>query len=267
MIDRVSCVVCGESEFREIAIARQYTGDQPIHICWNCGMVQVLARRTPEEIFKAWRFALPGGPVYRSAYPAVEARHSYVASFLQTLWWPDRPSPILDVGGGGKEKFVKKLRKWHSWVASEWNDMAEDLAYVSNQKFRTLTLNWVLENCGNPNAAVTACLNVLQPDGKIVVATGSRILTPFKKPLWAYLGPGQQDQHAFRFSVNTLRGLLARNGLKAASVNSYIDSDWLVIAAARGRETEACKDDPAAVIDYFERWHRDTEQFYPRKAA
>lgn len=262
----IVCIVCDGKAFREIAVAKLYTGGKPIHVCERCGMVQVLARRSPADIFDAWKPTRPGDHTYRSAYAAVDARHSYVASFLQTIWWPDRPNPVLDVGSGKDGRFVKKLRKWWGWRADDYDGMAEDLIHVPS-RYNTVTLNWVLENCADPGGVIEGCKHIMERDGKLVVATGSRISVPFKKPLWAYLGPGDQDLHAFRFSHNTLRALLARHGLKTVAVNSFIDCDWLVVAAISGKAEDIQYDDATAVIDFFDRWHAETARYYPREAA
>ena len=105
--------------------------------------------------------------------------------------------------------------------------------------------------------------------GHLVVATGSRILVPFKKPLHAYLSSNPADTHCFRFSANPLRGALPESGFEATHVNRYLDPDSLVMIAARRSRTAAIPwhgDDWRQVVDFFRRWDRETCHHYPTSA-
>lgn len=59
--------------------------------------------------------------------------------------------------------------------------------------------------------------------------------------------------------------MLAVNGFETVATNRFIDHDVLCVIA-RKREPGASipwqGDDPAAVADFFARWHRETK-FYP----
>ena len=108
-------------------------------------------------------------------------------------------------------------------------------------------------------------LKLLKPNGYIVVATGSRILVPFKKPLHYYISDYSGDTHPSRFSVNSLHNLLASSGFKESHVNRYIDTDYLVVAYQKTEKSakfEVRKDDYLKVIDFFRRWHKETADYY-----
>jgi len=132
-----------------------------------------------------------------------------------------------------------------------------------------VTLIWTLESSTSCRALREAASRILAPGGHIVVATGSRILVPFRKPLHLYLGPKPLDIEPLRFSANTLRGMLAVNGFEPSTINRFIDHDVLCVIA-RKREAGASipwqGDDPAAVVEFFARWHRETA-FYPPESA
>jgi hypothetical protein len=56
-------------------------------------------------------------------------------------------------------------------------------------------------------------------------------------------------------------------GFDITSVNRYIDTDHLVIIAkntGRSGFSLTRSDDPKKIIDFFERWDRDTQQFFPQ---
>mgnify|MGYP002844685809 FL=1 len=130
---------------------------------------------------------------------------------------------------------------------------------------------WTLENSHSCKVLVDAARTKLVDGGHLIVATGSRILVPFKKPLHDYLGlyngTSEPDLHSFRFSANSLQNLLESSGFDIISINRYIDTDYLVIIAkntGRSGFSPIRADDPEKIIDFFERWHRDTQQYFPQ---
>ena len=108
---------------------------------------------------------------------------------------------------------------------------------------------------------LSGAYKLLKDDGYIVMATGSRILVPFKKPLNLYFSKNPADTHAFRFSANTLQGILAVSGFEVKFVNQYLDSDILCMLAQKKKKSDKISwqgDDFIKVYDFFERWHRET---------
>jgi hypothetical protein len=135
--------------------------------------------------------------------------------------------------------------------------------------FDLVTMMWTVEACSSCVAMMQASHRMLKPGGRVCVVTGSRILVPFKKPLDYYLGPTPADAHCFRFSANTLVGLFAVSGFECATVNEYIDNDLLCMIGVKSDKSSIpwIKDDPDAVADFFERWHRETKDHYLRKPS
>ena len=96
--EQFDCDLCGSSEAEEIAVARRYTGGQPIHVCRGCGFVYVRRRRSAARIADDWSDEL-----YKTKYtariPAVKARHVFVAEFIDTtIGLKDKA--LCDIGGG-----------------------------------------------------------------------------------------------------------------------------------------------------------------------
>ena len=111
-----------------------------------------------------------------------------------------------------------------------------------------------------------AAHGLLRDGGHLVVATGSRILVPFRKPLHLYLSTNPADTHCFRFSAHTLGGLMAVSGFRPVHVNRYIDTDYLVMIGERTDRSRPIpweRDDARAVIDFFRRWDKETGDHYP----
>jgi ubiquinone/menaquinone biosynthesis C-methylase UbiE len=252
MTSENSCEVCGNTGFAEIKVAKHYTGDQPLHVCKVCGMVQVLDRRTSQEIYEDWIDQMPGDDVYLSADAAVAARHAFVMSFMG---FDDHT--IIDIGGGSGS-FAHRVELETDSSVDSYDGMAEDIDGLT--EYDVATILWTLENCGSANAVIEAAHRVTSDDGCIVVATGSRILVPFKKPLQFYLGKAPLDLHPWRFSANTLVALLMKHGYKVVETNRYIDSDYLVVVARKADMAGeiSLSDNFTQVIDFFDRWHEES---------
>jgi len=248
-----SCELCGHDEFQEIVILRDYTNYQPVHSCKDCGFVQVLERRTPKEIYEAWKNADPGDDVYKSARPAVAARHAYAAWFIKEHLDPEL---MLDMGSGDGMFSRQKI----PFLVDNWPGMAEE---YSGEKYEAVSLLWTLENCGSANSVLRAAREALHPGGHIVVATGSRLMVPFRKPLNEYIDDSPADMHPWRFSANTLKAILARNGFMPVRVNRFLSSEYLIVIARKENSEQPWRgDDYMAPVIFFNRWHKETLQYW-----
>lgn len=278
------CDLCGSEDAAEIEPARHYTNGAPLHVCRNCGFVFVRRRRSAAAIADSWSNEIFGS-AYTAHIPAVIARLTYVAQFVQQTLGVEGKR-LLDIGGGegvfldmvrgpeyGAKVFaVEPSGTYCKAMAGRGIDcfagtiedyLASDQAELGS--FDVVTVMWTLENCQSCRVMLDGAWDLLRDGGHIVVATGSRILVPFKKPLQYYIGPGNQDTHAFRFSGNTLRGHLAKSHFEVIESNRFIDNDILCLAARKADRTQEIPwqgDDPQAVLDYFDRWHAETKQFY-----
>lgn len=270
------CDLCGSSDAVEVPYARLYTNDQPIHICKICGFIYVKKRRTSKEIASEWSDNL-FGKNYTARIPAVKARQTYVADYIDSKI-NLKGKKIIDIGAGegqfleiakyqygaevfGIEPSYTNCAQMKNNGLDCFNGTIED--YISsryNKIFDIATIMWTLEACLSCRDMIVSARKLLNNDCYIVVATGSRILVPFKKPLWEYLRPNPPDTHAFRFSVNTLKALLTTCGFKVMHVNRYIDTDYLVILAevCDNIDVSLQGDNFLQVYDFFERWHRES---------
>lgn len=277
------CDICGSTDAIEVPHAREFTGDQPIHICANCGFVYVKSRRSAEEIAASWSDEIFGAG-YTAAVPGVAGRLSYIAEFVEQSVGL-RGRSVAEIGAG--EGFFLELAR-NRYGAEVFGiepsaangarmrglgiDCATSTieAYDGSRKgsFDLVAVLWTLENCQDLKSLLDGARRLLKPGGHVVVGTGSRILVPFKKPLWAYFSRNPSDTHAFRFSANTIQGALAVAGLETKQLNRYLDSDVL---CAIGRLAEGAiqwpHDDYLAVHAFFERWYADTVLYFPQASA
>ena len=106
---------------------------------------------------------------------------------------------------------------------------------------------------------------MLKPGGYLVVAEGSRILVPFKKPLHMYFSHLPVDLHPYHFSVNSLCNLLKVNNFKVEFINRYIDSDILCVIGKKMDNVPLQSyeiDCYLKIINFFERWDYETHKYY-----
>ena len=278
------CDLCGSSDAIEIEVARHYTDGQPLHVCKGCGFVYVRRRRSAKRIAEVWSDDIYGEG-YTARIPAVKARQVYVAEFLDTSIGL-KSKAVCDIGGGegqfleligtqeyGAKAFAiepspKNCKMMSAAGIENFCGSIED--YRASPKFKdrrfdVITIMWTLENCQSCRTMVDAAYDILKNRGHLLIATGSRILVPFKKPMQYYLNTNPADTHCFRFSANTLGGVFAVSGFKQTHINRYIDTDYLMAIAQRTDRSKDIpweKDDYRQVIDFFKRWHQETQKHY-----
>ena len=135
---------------------------------------------------------------------------------------------------------------------------------ASSYRADVVTIMWTLENCLSCIDMLKGAASLVDVGGKVLVATGSRILVPFKKPLFQYFSHTPADSHCFRFSANALRTALGNAGLRTVATNRYVDNDILCVLAekvAPDEKVETIKDHPLEVLSFFERWHRESVHY------
>lgn len=278
------CDLCGEVDAVEVPHCREYTGGQPIHICTQCGFVYVKMRRSAKAIADTWSDALFGN-LYSASTPLQKSRFTYVLEFMQnSLGLKDKV--LCDIGAGeglflkailqgnygalvmGIEPSKRNCERLAQMEVECFNGTIEEFCKregSKGQRVDIVTMLWTLENCQSSRAMLAGAHQMLNDGGHIVVATGSRILVPFKKPLDHYLSTNHADTHAFRFSCNTLRALLAVTGFEVVDTNLYIDHDVLCMIAKKVSHANSVSwkgDHYLDVCNYFERWHVETKMYY-----
>lgn len=237
--------------------------DPRISVCGSCGFVYVTERRSSAEIAASWEEIYSSG-AYDPNWPAVKARLYYVAEWIdQNIGLAGKH--LLDIGAG-KGQFMREARKRGADVfgiepATDEGDgwirkHAVEDGPIAGPPFDIVTINWTLENCGDCLAMLRFARQHCKPDGWVVVATGSRILVPYKKWLSAYLNTKiPADLHCFRWSYNSLNKAFCSAGLHPSGANLYEECDWMVLAATRtDKVIDAAGDNPHEVLAFFHSW-------------
>ena len=265
------CDLCGSADYTVLEVARKYIGDnEPPVVCDNCGFCYVRTRRPAKEIAEDWNNIFGKG--YTSEWPGVKGRLFYVAEFFdQKYGWKGKR--VLDIGAG-EGTFLKFIQQRDAWVSGldpsiENCAKIEDLgarAYcqtvedpIPEEKFDVVTILWTLENCQDCMGMLEFARECLNPDGKLMVATGSRILVPFKKQLQDYLSKNPSDTHCFRFSRNSLAHALNRRGFQWIDQNDWYQSDVLLLVAEPidVKDRLFISDRPGEVASFFDSWDRE----------
>ena len=217
--------------------------DDRIAVCQGCGFVHVRERRSSEEIAAAWGAVY--GEAYNPEWPGVKARLYYVAEWLDQHYGLAGKT-LLDIGAGrgqfmhfaaakgaypvGLEPSAANCQHIRSLGLPANHGSIESVAYMGQYDF--VTILWTLENCGDCLAMLRWAKEQLAPGGRVVVATGSRILVPFKKALSSYLNPKlPADLHCFRWTPETLCLAFQHVELGIELVNDYRERDELVVVA------------------------------------
>ena len=284
------CNVCQTKEVVEVPYCREYTNDQPVHICKNCGFVYAKFRRTAKEIADSWSDDMYhkeeefSDTHYTARIPAVKARQTYMADTIDTQIGL-KGKYLADIGAGegqfleivseqyqgkvfGIEPSVKNCQIMDKSGFKNFEGSIEDYAASAQCKtneFDIVTAMWTLAACFSATDMIQAAYKMLKPGGHLVIAEGSRILVPFKKPLNYYFSKEPQDLHPFHPSANALKNLFKICGFEITFINRYIDTDYLLVVGKKiSGTTDASieKDNYQEVSAFFERWHHETKMYY-----
>jgi ubiquinone/menaquinone biosynthesis C-methylase UbiE len=263
------CDICDCREAYRLPQADEF-GSGGVFVCHDCAFIHVKERRSSEEIAASWGQIFGEG--YTSRWPAVEARLRYVAMlFDQRHGWKNKH--VLEIGAGegrfldiarelgaahcaGIEPFEGNCERIRKAGHTAFQGTAEQ-APVGQYHFDVVVILWTLENCQNCTRMLEIARRFLCQGGSLVVATGSRILVPFKKPLSTYFSQTAPDTHSYRFSAKSLVRALNKSGFNHVELNDFRQCDWLVAEAQVRKTTDLVyqsSDDPQEVLDYFRRW-------------
>ena len=279
-----NCDLCGSSDVMDVPHSSEYTKDNvPVSICKKCGLVYTRLRRSAQAIADSWSDSIYGDG-YTARIPAVRARQLYVADTID-MQLGLRGKTLCDIGGG-EGQFLEIVSNQYGGLvytseASASNCFHLELAGFPHfqgtiaefseseasegRKFDIVTTMWTLECCQNPRTMLEAAWKVVKPGGHFVVATGSRILVPFKKALSDFFSDSRErDTHPLDLSAATLGGFMNTAGFKVTYINRYADSDVLLVIGQRVDEPIEPNyplDDPEQVADFFRRWHAETQHY------
>ncbi len=225
---------------------------------------------------------------YTSNNPIMKSRHYYSAIFINK-YLKKKITNFCDYGTGegnfAKELFrVNKKITFHFTEHSKnlfkhtkkmikkifkknflsHNGTIESTAKLKNfNNFDCASLLWTLCNCVDPLTVLQTIHSSLRKDGLIIISESSRILVPFKKPIFNFFVSNHKTQntHPWYFSYNSLSNLLEISGFRIIDRNRYFDeNDLVVIAKKMNKKTHK----PIIKVDNYKKvlkFLKDWEKF------
>jgi len=121
------------------------------------------------------------------------------------------------------------------------------------------SLNWTLSTCSSPIIALQSINNSLVDNGFLMISESSRILVPFKKPIYNYFNSRfKSSYHPWHFSYNSLQNLLEICNFRVVFANRYYDeNDLFIICQKQDKKSHKPRiviDKYKKVIEFFRRW-------------
>jgi len=285
----------GLGDVSEIELLKKYTGGQIVNVDKTTGLVFAQSRRKSNEIANEWSNKVYKNKEvtekeyqYTGLIPIMKSRHLFVVDTLNnSIPGGLSGKSICDIGAGegyfldlakniynanvfGVEPSTQNCSYLKDKGIKFFNGTAEDYFLKDSVQgtFDIVSLNWTLCNCSNCNRIMEIAFQILNEDGYLVVSDSSRLLTPFKKSLSLYFEPSLSlDLHAWFFSFNTIRCLMALHGFMPIFQNNHHEqNDLITIASKKINDIntlgpEAYFDDYRKVISFFERWEKESQNY------
>ncbi len=225
---------------------------------------------------------------FTSNTPFFGARHYYAINFLKKINIKNKT--ICDFGAG-EGNLILKLSNYFNHkklIAIEpskkncllikknfnqnkkkiplvINSTIENSIHKSKKKCDIAVLTWTLCNCSKPLDIIKSIYNLLNKDGYLLIGESSRILVPYKKPIFNYFNSKQYTgfSHPWHFSYNSLCNLLILNNFKIRYVNKFYNEDNLFIIAQKKKsfKKKFKKDNVKKIKLFFKNWLKESKNF------
>jgi 2-polyprenyl-3-methyl-5-hydroxy-6-metoxy-1,4-benzoquinol methylase len=217
---------------------------------------------------------------YSSDNAIMRSRHYYSAIFINELLVKKRGIKFCDYGSG-EGNFISELARLnknikfyftesskinYSHIKKKYkktigfNGSIEDS--ITNKNFKNLgaaSLLWTLSACVNPIGVLNAIHASLNKEGLLIISDSSRIMVPFKKPIYNFFNSKLKtnNSHPFFFSYNSLSNLLEICGFRIVKANRFYDENDLVVIAKKRNNLSKSKlkfDSQKRVISFLKSW-------------
>ncbi len=197
---------------------------------------------------------------YTSNNPIMRSRHYYSAIFINNHI-KNKKIKFCDYGTG-EGNFARELLRVNNKISFNFSEHSQKLFNLtkrtvklnskkkfychngtiestsSNKRFNNFdcaSLLWTLCNCVDPLSVLNVIHKSLKKNGLLLIAESSRILVPFKKPIYNFFVSKYEtnNTHPWFFSYNSLSNLLEISGFRIVSNNRYYDENDLVVVAKK----------------------------------
>jgi SAM-dependent methyltransferase len=193
---------------------------------------------------------------YSSDNAIMKSRHYYSAIFINELLINKKKVNFCDFGAGqgnfiselarlnknikfyftesSKKNFLR-VKKEHKGIVGFNGPIEETLINKDFKNLDAASLLWTLSACVDPISVLQTIYKTLKKDGLLIISDSSRIMVPFKKPIYNFFNPKLKtnNSHPFFFSYNSLSNLLEMFGFRIIKSNRYYDENDLVVVAKK----------------------------------
>jgi len=260
--------------------------------------------RSSNEIVTYWSKKMyknkmdPKKGLYTGNHPGMNSRHYYAIDFLsKKINLKNKSICDFACGEGGlllKFKQILKSKKLfgveHSnqntkkiYKRFKKNKLSPPILYndsIEKFNFRNLklkkpfdvgTITWTLCACSEPLEVVKSMKSNLKKNGYLLVCESSRILVPFKKPIFNCFNPKLNCSgwtHPWYFTFNSLTNIFKYFGFEVVTHNRFFDEDNLVILFKNSHKNkyDFKIDNYKNVISFLKRWKKESNYYLKYKS-
>jgi len=225
--------------------------------------------------------------LYNDSVPGMQARHFYVLAFINSfLNYKNKKIIDFACGQGGLLFIDRKYFKIKNLIGVEFskknilfikdkfkkNRLNFPKLYNSNIENFTLKkkadigiLTWTLCNCSEPIEIVKSISNNIVKNGHVFVAQSSRILVPFKRPIFNYFNSKLDTGHLhpWHFSYNSLNNIFKYCGFTLEGSNNFVNENdmILVFKNSKNYNQKFVVDNCNKVVKFFKRWNDESKKY------
>jgi len=265
----------------------------PVYVSKKTGLVFHNKFKSSREIVKEWSEKIhaknmdPKNNSYTDDVTGMSARHYYVLDMLNRfIDLKDKRVIDFAFGEGGLLLKAKKyfniknllgvehssrnilkiksrLNKNNIKIPEIYNSTIEELSLKKKAEIGILT--WTLCNCSEPLSIIKSISENIKTNGYLIVAESSRILVPFKKPIFNYFNPKKDvgHTHPWHWSFNSLNNIFKLCGFELINANRYFDENDLVLIFKNSKKFNQTFqfDKYLGVIKFFKRWNEESKNY------
>ena len=229
----------------------------------------------------------PKKGLYSDDFPGMSSRHFFVLDFLSRELNMQKKN-IIDFACGQGGLLLKARQHFNCKNLTGVEHSSENIKIIksrfrknkvtqpqlysssierfkSRKKFDIGFLTWTLCNCAEPLDIIKSISSLIKKNGILVVAESSRILVPFKKPIFNYFNAKKDigHIHPWHWTLNSLSNIFKLFGFEILRTNRYFDEDNLVIVFKNSQNfsQKFNFDNPKKIIDFLKRWKAESMRF------
>lgn len=275
----------------ELGFLRKFSQTR-VYVSKKTGLVFHNEYRPSLEVVKEWSDNMFSKSIdikkkkFSDNNPGMSARHFYVLELLLKFFGKKLlNNKIIDFGcgQGGLLLKAKKFYNFKYLYGSEHSKKNISLIYnnflneklvkpklqctsIENinfkEKFDLGILTWTLCACSEPLEILKSISNNLKKNGHLIIAESSRILVPFKKPIFNYFNPKKKSAftHPWHWSFNSLCNIFKLNGFELVYKNEFLNENDMVLIFKNSKNynQKFFYDNPKKVVNFFKRWSKES---------